>query len=126
MNTVRFGGNGRMSQVVDCGEYVFLAGQTANSADGDIAVQTREVLAKIDACLDQVGLSRRHLVSVQIWLKRIERDFAAMNAVWDDWVAEGAEPARATVEAALARDALLVEIAAIARRDPAVTHLGPS
>ena len=32
----------------------------------------------------------------------------------------------AAVEAALARDALLVEIAAIARRDSAVTHLGPS
>lgn len=37
-----------------------------------------------------------------------------MNEVWDNWVAEGHSPARACVEAAMAREELLVEISVIA------------
>ena len=40
--------------------------------------------------------------------------FADMNAVWDAWVPEGYAPARACVEAKMARDALLVEISVVA------------
>ena len=40
--------------------------------------------------------------------------FADMNAVWDAWVPEGYAPARACVEAQMARDALLVEISVVA------------
>jgi len=41
-------------------------------------------------------------------------DFAAMNAIWDNWVVEGFAPARACVECAMARPELLVEISIIA------------
>ena len=37
-----------------------------------------------------------------------------MNEVWDDWVIEGYSPARACVEARLARPELLVEVSVIA------------
>jgi len=37
-----------------------------------------------------------------------------MNEVWDKWVAQGATPARATVEARLAGPQYLIEIAAVA------------
>jgi len=37
-----------------------------------------------------------------------------MNAVWDEWVAPGNAPPRATVEAKLARPELLVEIIIVA------------
>jgi enamine deaminase RidA (YjgF/YER057c/UK114 family) len=39
-----------------------------------------------------------------------------MNGVWDAWVAEGATPARACIEAKLARPELLVEIRVVAAR----------
>ncbi|MBV8073866.1 MAG: RidA family protein, partial [Candidatus Eremiobacteraeota bacterium] len=39
-----------------------------------------------------------------------------MNAVWDAWVAPGDPPARATVEAKLARPDLKVEIMVVAAR----------
>ena len=42
------------------------------------------------------------------------KDFAEMNAVWDAWVPEGHAPARACVEASMAREALLVEISVVA------------
>ena len=41
-------------------------------------------------------------------------DFAAMNAVWDAWVPQGHAPARACVQAAMARPELLVEISVVA------------
>jgi enamine deaminase RidA (YjgF/YER057c/UK114 family) len=41
-------------------------------------------------------------------------DFAAMNAVWDQWVVPGQTPARATVEAKLATPDYKVEIQVVA------------
>jgi enamine deaminase RidA (YjgF/YER057c/UK114 family) len=37
-----------------------------------------------------------------------------MNEVWDNWVNEGYAPARACVQASMARDVLLVEISVVA------------
>ncbi|RCJ99301.1 RidA family protein, partial [Klebsiella pneumoniae] len=45
-----------------------------------------------------------------IWLKNIERDFAAFNEVWVQWMPEGYSPARAAVQAEMARPEILVEI----------------
>ena len=42
------------------------------------------------------------------------RIFAAMNKIWDAWVAADGKPARATVQAALATPDYLVEIQAVA------------
>jgi enamine deaminase RidA (YjgF/YER057c/UK114 family) len=41
-------------------------------------------------------------------------DYAAMNAVWDAWVAEGAAPGRACVEAKLYDPRVLVEMMVVA------------
>ncbi len=72
---------------------------------------------KIDALLAEAGSDKHHLLSAQIGLKNIDRDFAAMNAVWEAWLpAEGA-PGRATVQADLAHPEVLVEIMVIAAAD---------
>jgi len=104
----RIDSNDRMSRIVIHGDTVYLAGMTANG-DG-IEAQTRAVLAKIDDYLAQAGTDKTRLLSAQIWLKNIERDFAAMNKVWAEWTARAAMPTRATCEAKLAAPELLVEI----------------
>ncbi|CDL11338.1 Putative translation initiation inhibitor, yjgF family [Klebsiella pneumoniae IS43] len=43
-------------------------------------------------------------------MKNIERDFAAFNEVWVQWMPEGYSPARAAVQAEMARPEILVEI----------------
>ena len=46
----------RMSQAVVCGNLVFTAGQVAESnAGAAVGVQTREILANIDALLARAG-----------------------------------------------------------------------
>jgi enamine deaminase RidA (YjgF/YER057c/UK114 family) len=111
---VRIESNQRMSRVVKAAGLVFVGGQTSNDRTPDVKGQTQQVLAKIDGFLAQAGIDKTRLVSAQVWLAHIERDFAGMNEVWDAWVAPGCAPTRATVESKLAAPGLLVEIAVIA------------
>lgn len=115
MNDIeRIDSNQRMSRVVKAAGLVFIGGQTAAERTPDVKAQTAQVLAKIDGFLKQAGIDKTRLLSAQIWLANIERDFAGMNEVWDAWVAPGCSPARATVQAQLASPELLVEIMAVA------------
>ena len=105
--------NQRMSQIVTHNGVVYLSGQVGQDAEADLQAQTRSVLEKIDGLLERAGSSRTHLLSATIYLRDI-KDFVAMNEAWDAWVPEGQAPARACVEARLARPNLLVEISVIA------------
>lgn len=115
MSTIeRFSTNARMSGAVTCAGRVFLSGQVPTDLDAPAAEQTQQVLGKIDALLAQAGSDRSRLLTAQIWLKNIGRDFDAMNSVWESWLPEGCSPARATVQAELARPGVLVEIMVVA------------
>jgi enamine deaminase RidA (YjgF/YER057c/UK114 family) len=113
MNIKRIEPGVRMSQAVVANGFVFLAGQVASDTSQDVAGQTRQVLAEIDRLLEMAGSDKSKLVSANVYLPNIS-DFAAMNGVWDKWVAKDALPARATVEAALAAPVYLVEIQVVA------------
>jgi enamine deaminase RidA (YjgF/YER057c/UK114 family) len=91
----------------------YLAGQVADDPTADLAGQTRQVLAQIDALLKEAGTDKSKILSATIYLPDIG-NFAAMNAVWEKWVVPGQTPARATVEAALASPEYSVEIQVIA------------
>lgn len=99
----------RMSQAVVYNGMVFLAGQVADDAKQDVAGQTKQVLAAIDKLLAEAGTDKSRLLMANIFLADMA-DFNAMNKVWEAWVSPGNTPARATVEAALARPGWLVEI----------------
>lgn len=106
----------RMSQAVVHGGTVYLAGQVAQkAAGGSVAEQTQDILAAIDALLAAAGSDKSKLLSAQIFLTDIA-SFDEMNKVWEAWVAPGATPARATVEAKLASPRYNVEIMVIAAR----------
>jgi enamine deaminase RidA (YjgF/YER057c/UK114 family) len=104
----------RMSMGVVHNGTVYVAGQVADDTSADVAGQTQQILAKIDAVLNQAGTDKTKILSANIWLSDIGGTFGEMNSVWDKWVAPGNTPARATVEAKLATPAYKVEIAVIA------------
>ncbi|MEI4509362.1 RidA family protein [Sphingopyxis sp. CCNWLW253] len=90
---------------------VYLAGMTAkDDRSQDVRGQTVQALERIDALLAEAGTDRSRLLTAQIWLKNIERDFAAMNEVWDAWVAPNASPTRATAQCEMGAPDVLVEI----------------
>ena len=113
MTLTRLHTGARMSEAVVCNGMVFLAGQVADDATQDVAGQARQVLAAIDRLLAEAGTDKTRLVFAQIFLADIA-DFAAMNAVWDDWIVDAGKPARATVQATLARPQWRIEIVASA------------
>jgi enamine deaminase RidA (YjgF/YER057c/UK114 family) len=113
MSIERFHIGKRLAGMVVHNGTVYLAGQVADDTSADITGQTRQVLAMIDGLLAEAGSDKSKLLSATIFIPDMT-DFAAMNAVWETWVAPGKPPARATVEARLAGPAYKVEIQAIA------------
>ena len=99
----------RMSEITVFNGTVYLAGQVAFDREQDIRGQTTQVLAQIDRLLAEAGSDRAHILMAQIFLVDMA-DFDAMNEVWDDWVAPGDAPCRATVQARLARPGWKIEI----------------
>lgn len=100
----------RLADSVEYAGIVYLSGQVPNDLTGDIIQQTTEVLAKIDALLTASDSDKTRILSAQVWIKDMARDFSAFNAVWEKWMPVESSPARAAVEANMARDQVLVEI----------------
>ena len=103
----------RMSRIVKHNGIIYLCGQVCLDASQGITEQTITMLDKVDELLIKSGSDRQHILSATIYIKDMAL-FAEMNAVWDAWVPEGHAPARACVEASMAREELLVEISVIA------------
>jgi 2-iminobutanoate/2-iminopropanoate deaminase len=100
------------------GHMVYTAGQVAidpstnQLVEGDIKVQTRQVLKNVEAILKAAGTSMNSVAKTTVFLKDFN-DFAAMNEVYAEFFSTSA-PARSTVEVVrLPRD-VKVEIEAVA------------
>ena len=105
----RFHVGDRLSEMTIYNGTVYLAGQVATDATQDIRGQTTQVLAAIDKLLHEAGTDNAHILMCQIFIKDLA-DFPAMNEVWEDWLAPGDAPPRATVQANLARPEWKVEM----------------
>lgn len=92
---------------------IYLAGQIAEDTTQNIEGQAREVLGHIDRLLVESGSDKTRILMCQIYISDV-KDFDSMNEVWNEWVADGNSPPRATVEAKLVRPEILVEIVVIA------------
>ncbi len=105
----------RMSKIVIHNNTLYLCGQVGADQDGPPSMrrQTETMLARVDSLLEQAGSGRDLILSATIYVRDM-KDFAEMNQVWDIWVPEGHAPARACVEARMARPDLLVEISVVA------------
>jgi reactive intermediate/imine deaminase len=80
--------------------------------DGDVAVQTRQVLENLRAVLAEGGATPADVMKTTVYLADIA-EFSAMNEAYAEFFGED-KPSRTTVEAKLASPKFLVEIEAIA------------
>jgi reactive intermediate/imine deaminase len=98
--------------------FIFTAGQvgtdprTGKITGPDVASQTRQVIANLQAILEAGGSSLQQLVKTTVFLADM-RLFDEMNAVYRELIPEP-RPGRSTVQASLARPEILVEIEAVA------------
>ena len=106
------------SQAVKAGGFLFLSGQLAMDASGNIVPggiqeQTRAVLERIAASLQEAGAGMADVVKTTVWLANFA-DFAAFNEEYRRHFTAGL-PARSTVEAKLFKGALVeIEVQALA------------
>src|SRR4051812_5312455 len=109
MNIERFHVGKTLSETAVHGGVVYLAGQVSDNGSQSIEGQTREVLSHIDRLLEEAGSDKTRILMCQIFIADLKH-FDGMNAVWNEWIAEGNAPPRATVEARLVRPEWLVEM----------------
>ncbi|MEM7160242.1 MAG: RidA family protein [Myxococcota bacterium] len=83
--------------------------------EGDVAVQTRQVLDNLAAVLAEAGMTFSDVVRSGIFLKDLG-DFAVVNGLYAERF-DAAPPARATVEVAGLPKGVLVEIEVVAVAD---------
>lgn len=76
--------------------WVEVADDPERDTDGQIA----QVLGQIDATLCRLGANRSDLLQVLVYLADLS-DGPLLNRQWDAWVAPGAPPVRACVQAGL-------------------------
>ncbi|KAH8053760.1 endoribonuclease [Aureococcus anophagefferens] len=103
----------RMSQIVMHGDTVYLSGQVPADFEAPLADQVSSTLAKVDALLDEAGTDK--LLSATIYVKSMDH-FAEMNGIWNDWIDSENKPARACVEAPMARPGILFEVVCVAAK----------
>lgn len=88
---------------------------------GDVRAQTRRTLENVRAILEAGGASVEDVLMFRVYLTT-RADFAAMNEVYGEFVAEyvpsGQLPCRTTVFVELPHEVMLVEIDALAAVTP--------
>ena len=105
----RFDVGPRLAEMTVHNGTAYLAGQVAGDASQDIRGQARQVLDAIDALLARAGSDKSRLLRVEIFLPDLA-DFPALNELWEAWLPAGCAPARATVQAKLAKPEWKVEM----------------
>lgn len=111
----RFGGSARaaLATVANGTGFFAVTPQAPYDATLSTAEQARQLFAKAEARLEEIGASKGSMLFATILLQDIG-DVTAFNAVWDEWVADTTPPARACFEAKLANPALKVELIIVA------------
>ncbi|MEO5961941.1 MAG: RidA family protein [Thermomonas sp.] len=105
----RFDCGPRMSEMTIHNGVAYLAGQIPEDTSVGIVGQTEQVLKAIDDLLKLAAIDKTNILRAEIFLADMA-DFDGMNEAWDKWVAHGATPARATVQARLANSEWKIEI----------------
>ena len=109
---------GPYSQGVIANGLLFTAGQialdpaTGSIVEGDVRVQTRRVLANLEAILAAAGATWNDVVKTTVFLQDMG-DFAKVNEIYAEAFGS-ARPARSTVQVSALPRGVLVEIDAIA------------
>jgi reactive intermediate/imine deaminase len=80
---------------------------------GDVALETRQVLANLLAVLDAAGARPSQVVRTTVFLADLA-DFATVNGLYAEVFGAGVSPARACVQVAALPKGARVEIDAIA------------
>lgn len=119
INVANMGAAGPYSHAVDCGELVFLSGQTpvdhatGKLAEGGVATQTQQCFANLFQVLQAGGFSTDDVQKVNVYLTDMN-DFTDMNEVYKQQF-NAPYPARTTIGVAALPMGAKIEIEMIVK-----------
>ena len=108
-------------QVSEVTDIIFTSGQlglipeTGDFPEGGVEAQARQSLENIKAILKKAGFTMSNVVKTTVLLADIA-DFAKVNAIYAEFFADGALPARSAFQVAALPKGGMVEIEAICAR----------
>ena len=108
---------GPYSQAIRYGNLLFVSGQialnpeTGELVEGDIEVQTKQVLENVQAIIKEAGMTLQDVLKCSCFLKDMD-DFVKFNAVYNSYFSESL-PARETVAVVRLPKDVRVEVSAI-------------
>lgn len=105
----RFQVGKRLSEMAVYNGVAYLAGQVAEDDTLDMYGQAKQVLASIDKLLVEADTDKSRILMAQVFVANMI-EFDEFNRAWDEWVAEGNAPPRASIEAKLANPNWKIEI----------------
>ena len=101
--------DGKLSDAVEHGGILYLAGQVAEDLGVGMKEQTEDVLRQIDALLAAAGTNKSRILTATVYVNDMKLK-PQMDEAWMAWVDRSNPPARATVEVQLGSPETLVEI----------------
>jgi 2-iminobutanoate/2-iminopropanoate deaminase len=111
------------SHAAEVDGWVFLTGQMPTwpgapdrALPDGIEAQTARVIDNLILVLEGMQLSLQNVVQARVYITQFERDYAAMNAVYQSYFESGKLPARTCIGVTALAVGALVEIDFIARR----------
>jgi len=112
------------SQGFQHGNTLFITGQlpvdphtNAVVGNGDISLESRQVMRNLEAVLEEAGFGFEHVVSATVYLTDID-SLDTFDAVWQEYFPDPqAYPSRAVVQVAALVLGIQLEISAIAIKD---------
>ena len=111
---------GPYNQAVLAGGWLYCSGQIpldpetgAMVGDGDVALETRQVLKNLNAVLEAAGATAQHVVRTTVFLADLG-DFQTVNGIYAEMFGTGTSPARACVQVAALPKGARVEIDCVA------------
>jgi 2-iminobutanoate/2-iminopropanoate deaminase len=111
---------GPYSQAVQINDLLFVSGQipmdpeTGNLVEGDIEVQTKQVLENLKAIIEAAAMDLQNVVKCSCFLKDMN-DFVRFNSVYEAYFPQD-PPAREAVQVARLPKDVSIEISAICSR----------
>lgn len=111
------------SHATEIDGWVFLTGQMPTwpgepdrALPEGVEAQTARVMDNLALVLEGLGLGLPNVVQARVYLTAFDRDYAAMNAVYKSYFAQGKLPARTCIGVTALAVGALVEIDLVARR----------
>ncbi|TBL48407.1 RidA family protein [Obesumbacterium proteus] len=108
---------GHYSPAIISGNSLYISGQlpislTSPRPQGELAEQAQTVFNNIDILLDTVGINKRHLVNMQVYLSDVAL-WPEFNRLYAQWIGDH-RPARTVVPCSALHYGALLEMSAIA------------